>query len=218
MFLLLTFVIPSLETLFEDRPVNGFTRAVMLFSHFLTHQWGYYLPLIIGSGVGVYFALTSPKGKRWVQRTLLRMPVLKTLITQTAIARFSRTMGTLLEGGVSLIQALQIARKTMRHTLFEEVVEEAEGRIVEGSLLSVELKKSPLIPTLVPRMLSIGEEGGSAPAMFQKIADLYESEVDKSLTRLTALAQPVILVFMGGIVGVIMIAVLLPLTYVSAFL
>ncbi len=218
MLLLLTFVIPSLEMLFEDRQVNRFTGLVMHCSRFLTHKWPYYLPLMIGAGVGSYIALTSAKGKRWIQRGLLRVPFLKTLITQTAIARFARTMGTLLQGGVSLIQALQISRKVMRNPFFEEVIERAETKIIEGSLLSLELKKSPLIPTLVPRMLAIGEEGGNAQDMLQKIADLYEDEVEKNLTRLTALAQPVILVFMGGIVGLIMIAVLLPLTDVSAFL
>ncbi len=218
LFLLLTFVIPSLETLFEDRDVNRFTKLVMLFSNFLTHKWMYYLPLI-GVGItGAYYGLTSARGKRWIQKQLLRLPLLKTLITQTAIARFARTMGTLLQGGVSLIQALQIARKVMRNPFFEEVIEEAETKIIEGSLLSIELKKSPLIPSLVTRMLAIGEEGGNTAAMLQKIADLYEDEVEKSLNRLTALAQPVILVIMGGIVGLIMIAVLLPLTDVSAFL
>ncbi len=218
MLLLLMFVIPSLEALFEDRAVNRFTKGIMIFSNFLTHKWMYYIPCSIAGFAGAYFGITSKGGKRWFQRQLLRMPVFKTLIIQTAIARFARTMGTMLQGGVSLIQALQISRKVMRNPFFEEIVEKAEKKIIEGSLLSVELKKSSLIPALVPRMLSIGEEGGNAPAMFQKIADLYEEDVEKSLTRLTALAQPVILVFMGGIVGIIMIAVLLPLTDVSAFL
>ena len=218
MMMLLTFVIPSLETLFEDRPVNRFTRFVMVLSHFLTHEWMYYLPLL-AAGVGaLYYTLTSPKGKLWIQKQLLALPVLKALITQTAMARFARTMGSLLQGGVSLIQALQIARNVMHNPYFEEVVAHAEEKIVAGSLLSVELKKSPLIPPLVPRMLAIGEEGGNAPLMLEKIADLYEGEVEKNLTRITTLAQPVILVVMGGIVGLIMIAVLLPLTDVSAFL
>lgn len=216
--LLLTFVIPSLETLFEDRPVNRFTQMVMGLSHFLTNGWLFYLPLLGGACAGVLYLVYSHKGKRWVQRQTLRLPVLKTLITQTAMARFARTMGTLLQGGVSIIPALQISRRVMRNPFLEEIVEQAEGKIVEGSLLSRELKKSPLIPTLVPRMLAIGEEGGSAPVMFHKIADLYEEEVEKTLTRVTALAQPVVLVIMGGIVGLIMLAVLLPLTDVNAFL
>lgn len=216
--LLLTFVIPSLEMLFEDRSVNRFTTMVIYLSNFLTHKWMFYLPLLAGGAIASYFGLRSKKGTLWIKRQLLRLPVLKTLITQVALARFARTVSTLLQGGVSLIQTLQIARKVMQNPYFETVVEEAEKRIIEGSLLSVELRKSSLIPPLIPRLLAIGEEGGNAPQMLQKIAELYEEEVEKSLARITTLAQPVILVFMGGIVGMVMLAVLLPLTDVSAFL
>ena len=216
--LLLTFVIPSLQTLFEDRDVNRFTKVVMGFSNFLTHRKLIYLPVLGSLIFGGIYTFSSKQGKLWIQRQLLRLPVLKTLIIQTAMARFSRTMGTLLQGGVTIIQALQISRKVMRNPFLEDVIEQAELKIVEGSLLSKELKKSTLIPTLVPRMLAIGEEGGTAPIMLHKIADLYEEEVEKTLSRVTALAQPVILIIMGGIVGLIMLAVLLPLTDVNAFL
>ncbi len=216
--LLLTFVIPSLATLFEDRTVNRFTSLVIGMSHFLLHGWPIYLPLLTLAGSGIVYLISSPKGKRWLNWSWLHLPLLKTIVVQAAMARFSRTMGTLLQGGVTIIRALQISRNTMHNPLLEEVVQKAEGKIIEGSLLSVELKKSPLIPALVPRILAIGEEGGSAPLMFHKIADLYEEEVDKTLTRITALAQPVILVVMGGIVGLIMLAVLLPLTDINAFL
>jgi|ERR1700722_4279352 len=216
--LLLTFVIPSLETLFEDRPVNFFTHLVMGISHFLIHGWFFYLPVLGAVAGGFIYLFSSQKGKKSLHRLSLRIPILNTLIIQTAMARFSRTMGTLLQGGVTIIQALQISRKVMHNPFLENVVELAERKIVEGSLLSKELKKSPLIPLLVPRMLAIGEEGGNAPLMFQKIADLYEEEVEKSVARVTTLAQPVILIIMGGIVGLIMLAVLLPLTDVNAFL
>lgn len=217
-FLLLLFVIPSLEVLFEDRDVNRFTKMIMGVSHFLTHGWMIYLPLLMGSTGGIWWLFRSLKGKRWLQKNILKVPFLKTVVTETAMARFSRTMGTLLQGGVTIIQALQISRKVMRNPFLEQVLVQAEARIIEGSLLSKELKKSPLIPSLVPRMLAIGEEGGNSALMFQKVADFYEDEVEKDLSRLTALAQPVILVVMGGVVGLIMLAVLLPLTDVSAFL
>ena len=217
-FLLLTFVIPSLEILFEDRPVNRFTKMVMGFSHFLTHQWIYYIPILGGFLAGMCYFFSSSKGKRAWQRALLRTPLLKTLIIQTAMARFCRTMGALVQGGVNLIEALRISRKVMRNPFLEEVVARAEEKIIEGSLLSKELKRSPLIPALIPRMLAIGEEGGNTPLMFHKIADLYEEEVEKQLARVTALAQPVILVIMGGVVGLIMLAVLLPMTDINAFL
>lgn len=214
-FALLTFVIPSLEVLFEDRPMNGFTRIVIGMSHLITRLWWLYLPLIGGGVTALYYWL---KTEQRLDKLLLKVPVVKTVITQSVIARFTRTLGTLLEGGVSLIEALRSARGVMRHPLFEKVIERAEQKIVEGSLLSLELKKSLLIPTLVYRMLAIGEEGGNTPDMLNKIATLYEEELEKTLTRLTTLAQPVILLIMGAIVGGIMLAVLLPLTDVSAFL
>jgi len=216
--LLLLFVIPTLETLFEDRNVNRFTKCVMVVSRFLTMWWMVYLPLLVGGISALIYYLTQPKGRRWLGRSLLRLPILSTLLIHAALARFCRTMGTLLQGGVTLLSALQIGRGVMRNPFLEEIVEGAEQKIIEGSLLSIELKKSSLIPSLLPRMLAIGEEGGNTPAMFQKVADLYEGEVDKTLTRVTALAQPVILIIMGGVVGIIMLAVLLPLTDVSAFM
>ncbi len=216
--LLLIFVIPSLEELFEDRNVNRFTALVIHCSHFFTRQWMFHLPLLGALISGGIFTAFSPKAKRWVQKRLIHTPVLKTLIIQTAMERFTRTAGTLLQGGVTIIQALKIGRKVMNNPYLEEVVERAEQKIIEGSLLSVELKKSSLIPPLIPRMLAIGEEGGNTPIMLHNIADIYEEEVDKSVARLMALVQPVILIIMGGIVGLIMLSVLLPLTDVSAFI
>jgi len=216
--LLLIFVIPSLETLFEDRNVNSFTQLVIHLSHFFTRQWMFHLPLLGALVGGALFTAFSSKAKLWAQKQLLRTPFLKTLIIQAAMERFTRTTGTLLQGGVTIIQALKIGRKVMNNPYLEEVIEQAEQKIIEGSLLSIELKKSSLIPSLIPRMLAIGEEGGTTPIMLHKIADIYEEEVDKNVSRIMALAQPVILMIMGGVVGLIMLSVLLPLTDVSAFI
>ncbi|NGX61220.1 MAG: Type II secretion system protein F [Chlamydiae bacterium] len=216
--LMLTFVIPSLDALFENHHVNGFTKLVFGASRFITHYWLFYLPLFFGLVGGSVAALLSKQGKQKLQRFFLKVPLLKTVIIQTALARFSRTMGTLLEGGVSILQALQISRRVMRNPFLEKVVEEAESKIIEGSLLSIEFAKSSLFPSLVSRMLAIGEEGGSLAVMFQKLADIYEEEVEKILGRVTTLAQPVILIFMGGVIGVVMLAILLPLTDFNSFL
>ena len=215
---LLTFVIPSLEMLFEERNVNSFTKLVIGLSHFITHQWPFYIPALFIMSISGYFIIMSSQVKRFVQWQMLKIPILKTLITQVIIARFSRTLGTLLNGGVSFINALQIAKQVMRNPFFEEIISLAEKRIVEGSLLSIELKKSSLIPTLLPRMLAIGEEVGTISTMLQKIADLYEEEIEKTISRFTTLIQPIILIVVGGIVGIIMMAVLLPLTDINAFL
>lgn len=216
--LLLTFVIPSLEVLFEEREVNGFTRLIINVSHFFRGYWMIYIPLFIGCILGIFYASRKPDIRlRW-HALLLKVPVLSTLIVERALARFCRTMGTLLEGGVNLMGALQISRKIIAHPLLEKVIEQVEHKIVEGRSLSGELKKSPLIPKLLPRMLAIGEEGGKTEEMLSKIADIYEENVEKVLFRLMALVQPIVLILIGALVGAIMLAVLLPLTDINSFI
>jgi general secretion pathway protein F len=216
--LLLTFAIPSIELIFEGRTLNPFTHLVIATSHFLTRYWMVYLPLISATLFLVYSKLKKPSGKLFLHHLYLKLPIFKKLTIQTALARFSRTMGTLQQGGVSILEALKISRRVMKNPLLEEVVERAESKVIEGVPLSVEFKRSPLIPVLVSRMIAIGEESGNTGVMFHKIADLYESEVEKTLNRLTAMAQPLILLFMGGVVGIIMTAILLPLTDINAFI
>ncbi len=216
--IMLTCVIPSLESLFEGRDVASFTRVVIGCSHFFTRGWPIYLPLIGGITLLSLSVCRSHRFKRLLQKLWLKIPVIKTVVTQSAVARFSRTMSTLLKEGVPLVEALQIARKTMRNPHLEEVIEQSEKQVVEGSMLSQELKKSSLIPPLVPRMLAIAEEGGDSAKMLGKIADLYEEEVERSLTRAVSLVQPLILLLMGTVVGLIMFAVLLPLSDVSSFI
>ncbi|MCH9611108.1 MAG: putative type II secretion system protein F [Chlamydiales bacterium] len=213
---LLTYVVPSLEVLFADMEVNRFTRIVFFGSHIVTRGWPIYLPLM---GATVAAALYYWRKKRdYFDRAVLHIPVVKRVIIQTALARFCRTMGSLLEGGVSIISALQIARGVMKQPLLESSIERAEQRIIEGSSLSVELAKASWVPQMVPRMLQVGEEGGNLSGMLGKVADLYEEEMEKLLGRICVLAQPVILLFLGAVVGLIMLAILLPLTDVSGFM
>jgi general secretion pathway protein F len=216
--LLLIYVVPSLETLFEGRELHPFTATVFAFSHFFRSYWLVLLGAIAGLTTGLTFLMRQPKWKRAWHQTLLSLPGIKKLIIKASIARFCRTMGTLLEGGVTIIKALQTARAVMGQPILEEVIEEAEKKIIEGSLLSKELARSPYIPTLVTRLIAVSEESGQSAVMHQKIADLYEEDVEKILTRLTTLAQPVILLVIGCIVGFIMLAILLPLTDVSSFI
>ena len=207
-FLLLTFAVPSIESLFEGRTLSPFTAAVLSTSHLLSRGWPIYLPLLL---IGGYFL------RRHAQALAFRLPLFRTLIIQTSLARFCRTLATLQQGGLSMIDSLQLARQVIPNPALAAAIEEAEARVVEGASLAHELQKNPLIPKLVGQMLRVGEESGDLRPMLAQIADLYEGEVERTLTRLTAIAQPAILLVMGGIVGIIMLAVLLPLTDVSAF-
>jgi general secretion pathway protein F len=148
---------------------------------------------------------------------LLKLPLLRTLTIQTAVARFCRTMATLLQGGLSMIDSLRIARSVMRNVVLEKEMQAAEVKIIEGNALSRELGRSKHIPSLVPRMLAVGEESGTMVVMLGKVAEIYEQELEKTLDRVMALAQPVILIVMGLVIGTVLLAILLPLTDVSSF-
>mgnify|MGYP005625571307 FL=1 len=213
---LMTFVVPTIEDIFDATRVNAYTRLVLSISHFLSGYWLLYIPIIAGITLSATLYLKSPAGKVWRDNAALKMPLIKTAVGQVAIARFSRTMATLQEGGVSIIESLRLARKTMKNSALEKVVEDAEEKIIAGSSLSKQLATSSIIPVMVSRMLAVGEDTGDTATMFSKIADIFEEDTEKTLTRITALAQPVILVTLGAIVGLVLLAVLIPFTDITA--
>lgn len=215
-FMLLGFVVPSIEGIFAERKLNGFTRFVLSVSHFFRDYWWIYFPLFVCVAAYVVYAIRSPKGKLWMERNLLKVPLVKTLMIQAAVTRFCRTMGTLLQGGLPLIESMRISRDVMRNAVMSEEIKIAEGRIIEGSSLGKELSRAKLFPPMVAQMLSVGEDSGSVVMMFNRIADMYEQDLEKTLNRLMALAQPVILIVMGIVIGTVLLAILLPLTDVSS--
>lgn len=214
--LLLGFVVPSIEGIFAERKLNGFTRFVLSVSHFFRDYWWLYVPLAVGSIAYLIYFIRSAKGKLWLERNLLHVPLVRTLMVQAAVARFCRTMGTLLYGGLPLIESLRISRDVMRNAAMAEEIDIAEKRIIEGSTLGKELSKAKLFPHMVSQMISIGEDSGSIVMMFNKIADMYEHDLEKTLNRLMAMAQPAILIVMGAVIGTVLLAILLPLTDVSS--
>lgn len=215
---LLTFVVPSMEAMIEDRATSLITKLVMNLSHFFTRGWPFYIPGLLLLGLGSILAVQRPSVKLWIHCQSLKIPLIKALIIETVLSRFFRTLGTLLQGGVSIARALSIAKKVMNQPQMQEIIEEASKKIIEGSSLSKELKKSPLIPSLVPRLITVGEESGKMQEMTLKIAEIYEEEVEKKIARLLALMQPAILLILGAIVGMIMLGVLLPLTDIQSFI
>lgn len=215
--LLLGFVVPSLQGLFTEKKLNGFTQFVFNISDIFRAYWWVYIPIIAGTVTWIVWKLRSPSGKMWIERNILKVPVARTLVIQTAIARFCRTLGTLLQGGLNMIESLRIARGVMGNSALELDIQKAETKIIEGSSLSHELGKASWTPTLVPRMLAVGEESGTLVIMLSKIAEMYEGEIEKTLDRIMALAQPIILIVMGLVIGTVLLAILLPLTDMSSF-
>lgn len=214
--LLLGFVVPSIEGLFAERKLNSFTMFVLSLSHFVREKFWIYIPLTaILVGWGIY-KFRKPSGKLWMERQLMKLPLISTLMVEAAMARFSRTMATLLEGGLPLIEALRLSRDVMQNSILEEEMVRAETKIVEGGSLSNEMRRSRLIPHLVPRMLAVGEESGRLVEMLSKIADMYENNLEKTIDQVMALMQPIILIVMGAIIGMVLLAILLPMTDISS--
>lgn len=218
MGVLLLFVVPSIEALFEGREVNGLTRWVLYFSRFFSGYWpALFVGLVAVLSWAIWY-LKTPGGKLKIYQIFMNVPLINTIMVQASLSRLSRTMFTLLKGGINIVDSLRTARQVMKNPILEKVIEACEAKIIEGGRLSRELKQFPIIPKMLPRMIAIGEEGGDLTLMFQKIAEIYEGDLEKTLTRLTALAQPIILIGMGLVVGVVMLSVLLPLTDASAFI
>ena len=212
---LLGFVIPSIEGIFEGRTLNGYTQFVINLSHFARKWWGIYLPLLGGAIAYAVWKFRTKESRLLLQKYFIRLPLIGKVVIDSAISRFCRKMATLQLGGLSMIDSLRLSRETLNKPTLEEEMAKAEARIIEGSHLSQELIRSRLIPPLVPRMVAIGEETGHLATMLNKVADIYEEELDKTLKRALALMQPIILIGMGVVVGLVLVAILIPLTDLS---
>ncbi len=214
---LLFFVVPSLQELFEGRTLHPFTQIVFAASRFACKSKLFLSVCLTGMGTAAVAAATSTKWKERIFRVCMKLPVLKNLLAKIAFVRFARASATLLEGGLPLITAFAQARTVMRHSILEEVIARAEERIEQGEPLSAPFANHPLIPPLIPRMLGIAEQSGKLSFTMQQIAQIYEDELETTLTHFASLAQPALLLFLGGLVGFILLSVLLPLTDVSTF-
>lgn len=214
---LLFYVIPSLKELFDGKSLHPFTRIVFAVSDFACRSKGLLLLVgvaLVALGVG---AFTSRRWKEKLFAFILKLPFFKGLFVKVAFVRFSRAAATLLEGGLPLIQAFEQGRRVMRHPRLEQVVALAQEKIAQGESIHSTFEKDPLIPPLIPRLISIAEEGGKLPFMLKQIAQIYEEEIEKMLTHFATVAQPVLLLILGAIIGFVLLSVLLPMTDVSSF-
>ncbi len=215
---LFLFLIPSMKELLVGRELHPITKAILNISNSLEKNFIWYASI---SGVllgGTIFLFKMKACKDFCKRWLLYIPLFKTLYTESILMRFSRVFGVLLSSGVPIVEALRLSRSIMNHSTFEEAVKQAEEGIIQGRKLSEELKKSGLFPPLMIRMLATAEETGNPTEMLEHVADIYEEQLERTLVQFTNLLQPVMLLILGIIVGVVLLSVLLPLTDVSTLL
>jgi len=211
---LTTFIVPKFIELFKDLGVKdlpAMTQVLVDFSDFLKNRWWMGIIIIIGLWMATKYFGTTRIGRRVIDRIKLKVPVFGKLHHKIALARFSRTLGTLLVSGVPILQALETVAGTVGNGLIAEAVMQARARIREGDRINDPLEKSGMFPPMVVHMISIGEESGALDSMLAKIAEFYEQEVDATLQSLTAAIEPVLIVFLGFCVGFIVIAMFMPL-------
>lgn len=212
---LLGWVIPSFETMFKDfgskDELPYLTQLVMKASNLMI---SYSLWVILGAialGVAIRLIYKRPAGKRWFHRLFLRLPIMGPVLRKIAVARFTRTLGTLLASGVPILDALDIVARTAGNMVVEEAILFARLKISEGKNMAEPLLQTNVFPPMVVQMVGVGEQTGALDAMLNKIADFYEEEVDVAVASLTSLIEPAMMVGIGGTVGVVLIAMYLPI-------
>jgi len=211
--LMLIFVIPKFEEMLttagQALPLP--TQIVIDMSHFLVNN---ILFIIGGAGVGGYLArryLKSTEGRALVDRITFRLPLFGPLAQKSGIAKFSRTLQTLLASGVNLIDAIEICKATIDNSVLEDAVSKIRSQIEAGKTLATVIASVGVFPKMAVQMIGVGESTGNMDRMLEKVADFYEGEVETLVGGLTKLIEPLVLVFLGGAVGGIMIAMYLPI-------
>ncbi|MFP4391443.1 MAG: type II secretion system F family protein [Desulfohalobiaceae bacterium] len=210
---ILIFVIPTFETLFADfgGALPTPTQVVINLSRFLTSNIHWILLAAAALALAFHLFYRSERGRILVDRWVLFLPVFGPLLRKVAVARFSRTLSTMVASGVPILYALEIVAKTSGNKTVELGVLEARKRIAEGQTLSEPLDATGVFPPMVIHMLSIGEATGSLDTMLAKIADFYDYEVDVAVSTLTSLIEPIMIVFLGVVVGGLVISMYLPI-------
>jgi type IV pilus assembly protein PilC len=210
---LIIFVIPKFMELYEDLGTELPLPTLLLLriSDFLQHKWIIGALFIAGVIIAYSFLIRIPPVRYFIDKFKLRLPVLGMLIQKLSIARFSRTLGTLISSGVPILQALMITKDTAGNEVVARSLAKVHDSIREGESIASPLAKTRIFPLMVVNMINVGEETGSLDQMLNRIADTFEDEVDATVAALTSLLEPILIVFMGLIVGGIVISMFLPL-------
>ncbi|MEK7701795.1 MAG: type II secretion system F family protein, partial [candidate division NC10 bacterium] len=210
---MMIFVIPTFAKMFQglgaDLPLP--TKIVMVLSDLVQK----YIILMVLAGAGTIYAIkryyATDQGSKVIDAFLLKVPVIGMLIRKVAVARFTRTLGTLISSGVPILDGLLITARSAGNRVVERTVMQARTAVTSGRTLSEPLKGSAVFPPMVVHMISVGENTGALDQMLQKIADFYDDEVDTAVTALTSLLEPIMIVFLGVVVGGLVVAMYLPI-------
>jgi len=216
MTVLLTFVIPAFENMFKDfgggkEALPKLTQIIVAVSHGFVSYLPFIIVAVLIAAVAFVYTYRTPGGKRYFHSTLLKLPILGLVLRKIAVARFTRTLGTLLQSGVPILDALEICARTAGNVIIEEGVMHVRKSISEGKNMAEPLMEARVFPDMVVQMIAVGEQTGALDQMLNKIADFYEEETDIAVAALTSALEPILMVGVGGMVGIVLIAMYLPI-------
>jgi type IV pilus assembly protein PilC len=211
--ILLIKVVPVFSKMFTGmgQALPGPTQFLVNASEFTRSNFLYIIAGIVLLIVALKKIYSTEKGKRTIDQYLLRAPIFGDLLKKVAVAKFSRTLSTMLGSGVPIIEGLDIVSRTAGNKIIEEALQETKKKISEGKTISEPLSESGIFPPMVVQMIAVGENTGSLDGMLSKIADFYDDEVDAAVSSMTSLLEPLMMVFLGGIVGGMIICMYLPI-------
>ena len=210
---IVTFVLPTFLKLFENLKTElpWSTRVLLWVSSLIQNYWWLLIPTMILGVLGVGVVFRRPDARLWLDGVLLHMPVFGSLWRKIAITRFSRTLSTLVRGGVPIIAALEVVKRTTGNLKMTQALTASQESIREGKDLSTRLASSGLFPPMVVQMVAVGEESGQLDNMLDKIADFYDAEVEDLVGRLSSLIEPIMIVVLGAIVGFVIVSIMIPI-------
>ena len=210
---ILVFVIPVFEDMFKSfgSALPTPTQIVVNMSRFLKSNIHWVIIALIALIYGFKRYRDTAAGKKMTDSLFLKLPVFGNLLKKTAVARFTRTLGTMISSGVPILDALEIVAKTAGNVVIEEIIYEVRGSIAEGQTIAEPLSENDIFPGMVIQMIAVGEATGALDSMLEKIADFYDEEVDAAVAALTSMLEPLLMVFLGGSIGGLVIAMYLPI-------
>ena len=210
---LLVFVIPTFQSMFAsvDLALPAPTRLVIWLSDMLKAYWWLMLGLLVAGVWSIRMYYRTSGGRLVLDQVILRIPILGDLMRKTAVARFTRTLGTLLSSGVSILDGLEITARTAGNRVIHDAVMRSRSSIAGGETIAEPLKQSGVFPPMVTQMINVGEQTGTIDEMLDKIADFYDDEVDTAVEALLAAMEPMLIVFLGLVVGGMIVAMYLPI-------
>lgn len=215
-FGLMLFVIPQIGKILKDlggpdAELPGITLFMLGLSDFIMGWWWLLIPAMIAGVIFFLRYIKTPQGKAIFHRFVLKLPMIKELIKKVAIARFARTFSALMGAGVAVLEALDVTAHAVGNVVYENALLDAAEQVKNGKNLSTVIEANPLFPAIVSQMLAVGEETGQTDAVLVKVADFYEEEVDVAIDGVSAIIEPVMIVIMGTMVGLIAASVMTPI-------